>query len=1142
MASADDEPVVELEPFEAQRLLEEERAPAETGGEAAEESDASSSQLELPAGVELPVVPGYVVEGFIGRGATGIVYRARQQAVDRPVALKVLHPELVTNNRAVRRLKREARLAARLAHPSIISAIDMGVQDGRWWYAMELVEGVSLSRRIAERGSLTERECLRLFSPLCDALQHAHEVGVVHRDIKPANILVDRRGRARLVDLGLAMGHNDPSITKTGSTLGTPHYVSPEQARDPSQADIRSDIWSIGATMYHAVCGRPPFSFDAAEGGSGGVAEVLSRVLYQPVVDPREMASDLSKGFSLLLRKCLTRDPLQRYQEPWELVADIETLRERRRLDLRGSQIDSFASRRPAWVGRAAWAAAALAAVVLTWLLTAQPWKEPRTTPVTAAGPSLGDWPELLAIKEAFDADELRPADALLELDSPNLGTLPEEARFLRSDLVVHVREALDRTVSAIVAESGAVIDVALEQHDFPAADELLDVEFPRQLAARTGFRGVGDLPPGHIAATAADFVVEGRERLGAARTEALRTAEQALQRALAELLEAEHRTLVEAGRYRDAIAWLSREAPSNWLEREGVSLDLRGLDEAERAQVIGAIELRLRTEASAIRYGASAAALAARNDVEDAEEAAQLMIGRGEVRNDRSAADGLREAIRNRNAEAGFDPDQLPVEMALEYSAGLEAALDGVERAEARKREEIARGDLRRLKRVVAALSLERKYGSARSVLVQARDEAWRASTHGDIDLRLAELDLLDEVLERAAAGVVEAEGERMTLDFGGVKHPGRLELTTSRPLQDGFLLRSRSGGRRAIPVVFVDEDDVGKARLLGARDALGLAGLGRFEGLEARERLAAAAFLLAEGRADEAAKALPVESAQGFEALVWDLEERIEFERAAARAEEAARENQEDAAAPSPSATSSSRSVTLESIYGTPIQEGVGNDVRLVWWFVDEREPPTALRKTLRTPLRRGDERFGGWRIGEPWRASGDGLELDSSVRDKAAFLRSDFGPSLRVLPPVDRSQGVRVKLTLVPGEPYPAEDFFAVTVEGYHALLTDGRVWFGMGDLRTLYDHVVEGDVEDLPGFRSWSGPTFKKGQEISIEIAVRPKRLEELKVGGQVLATNKALRAQDRDDNLVRLRSRGPVTLVGAELIAEQKRVR
>ena len=137
-SSPDEEPVVELAPFEAERFF---AGHVEEDAERDPALSASSSQLELPAGLEAPAVPGYVVEGFIGRGATGVVYRAKQQAVDRAVALKVLHPELVTNHRAVRRLKREARLAARLAHPSIISAIDMGVQDGRWWYAMELVEG-----------------------------------------------------------------------------------------------------------------------------------------------------------------------------------------------------------------------------------------------------------------------------------------------------------------------------------------------------------------------------------------------------------------------------------------------------------------------------------------------------------------------------------------------------------------------------------------------------------------------------------------------------------------------------------------------------------------------------------------------------------------------------------------------------------------------------------------------------------------------------------------------------------------------------------------------------------------------------------------------------------------------------------------
>ena len=418
----------------------------------------------------------------------------------------------MTNHRAVRRLKREARLAARLAHPSIISAIDMGVQDGRWWYAMELVEGVSLLRRIAERGSaVTERECLRLFSPLCDALQHAHEVGVVHRDIKPANVLVDGRGRARLVDLGLAMGQNDPGDHEHRSTLGTPHYVSPEQARDPSQADIRSDIWSVGATMYHAVCGRPPFSLEEEEGG--GVAEVLSRVLYQPVVDPREYAGELSKGFSLLLRKCLTRDPGERYQEPWELVADIETLRERRRLDLRGSQVDAFASRRPAWLGRAGWLAAAILAIAATWLLTARPWEDRAGGRDDVAAPALGDWPELESIRDDFDSGDLRPAEALLELASTTLDELPESARHLQSGLVVHVREELDRAVVALVDESSLAVDAALSERDFPRAPRRSRGTSPGTSPRGPAFRGVAGLPPGRVASAAADF----RERPAAA-------------------------------------------------------------------------------------------------------------------------------------------------------------------------------------------------------------------------------------------------------------------------------------------------------------------------------------------------------------------------------------------------------------------------------------------------------------------------------------------------------------------------------------------------------------------------------------------------------------------------------------------------
>ncbi|MDA1263914.1 MAG: serine/threonine-protein kinase, partial [Planctomycetota bacterium] len=166
----------------------------------------------------LPKIDGYLIEGVLGRGATGVVYSAVQLAVDRPVAIKVLHTQLMGSKSAVRRLQREARTAARLAHPGIISAIDMGEQDGLWWYAMELVEGISLGERVDERGPLSERDALRFFLPLVEALQHAFEAGVVHRDIKPSNILIDSHGKARLVDLGLAFAEDDPMVTKPGGT------------------------------------------------------------------------------------------------------------------------------------------------------------------------------------------------------------------------------------------------------------------------------------------------------------------------------------------------------------------------------------------------------------------------------------------------------------------------------------------------------------------------------------------------------------------------------------------------------------------------------------------------------------------------------------------------------------------------------------------------------------------------------------------------------------------------------------------------------------------------------------------------------------------------------------------------------------
>src|SRR5262245_17556310 len=259
-----------------------------------------------------PNIPGYELSGFIGRGASGVVYRARQLAVDREVAIKILHPHLARESRIVRRLQREARTTARLAHPHIVSAVDMGETDGRWWYAMEFVDGPSLAQRLRAEGRVREREALRLFIPLCEALEHLWEHGVVHRDIKPANILIGHTGGARLADLGLAVAEDDPSITGTGGTLGTPHYISPEQAMDPRRAAVGRAFGPVGAARFRAVCGGPPSSGASA-------AEVLSSVLYARVPDPEECEPTLSTWLALVLRKCLARDPARRYQDPHEL-------------------------------------------------------------------------------------------------------------------------------------------------------------------------------------------------------------------------------------------------------------------------------------------------------------------------------------------------------------------------------------------------------------------------------------------------------------------------------------------------------------------------------------------------------------------------------------------------------------------------------------------------------------------------------------------------------------------------------------------------------------------------------------------------------------------------------------------------------
>jgi len=434
-----------------------------------------------------PKIPGYDVGEVVGRGATGVVFRARQLAVDREVALKVLHAHLSDQPRVIQRLQREARTTARLAHPHVVSAIDMGQTGGQWWYAMEFVDGPSLAGRLRQEGRLKEREALRLFIPLCEALEHLWEHGVVHRDIKPANILIDRAGGARLADLGLAFADDDPSVTKQGGTLGTPHYISPEQTVDPRQADARSDIWSFGATLFHAVCGRTPFTGDSA-------AEILSNVLYSRVPDPRELEPSLSKGLTLILRKCLTREPEGRYQTPHELLLDLERVRERRQPKVRRRALDPVQKQRDAWKVWLPVAAILLLGVGIPLLLLG-----PLTRSKTQSGAAkIGQRGELLPYGplQALAERSRRPetgAMAMLAQYRSELAalkrTLPEVYESDWAELDRELSEELNRRVRELRHLTKIAIQHELEAQDYRAASAILEVEFPDRVFDRTGYR-----------------------------------------------------------------------------------------------------------------------------------------------------------------------------------------------------------------------------------------------------------------------------------------------------------------------------------------------------------------------------------------------------------------------------------------------------------------------------------------------------------------------------------------------------------------------------------------------------------------------------------------------------------------------------
>jgi tRNA A-37 threonylcarbamoyl transferase component Bud32 len=251
--------------------------------------------------------PQLEILDLLGQGGMGAVYKARQPGLDRLVALKILPPEAGRDPAFAERFTREARALARLSHPNIVTVYDFGQADGLYFLVMEYVDGLNL-RQLSRQGELKPREALKIVPPICDALQFAHDEGVVHRDIKPENILVDKKGRVKIADFGLAklLGRAPADYQLTGpqQVMGTPYYMAPEQMEHPLEVDHRADIYSLGVVLYELLTGELP----------------LGRFT------PPSRKADVDVRLDEVVLRTLEKEPSRRYQSISEIKTQVESI------------------------------------------------------------------------------------------------------------------------------------------------------------------------------------------------------------------------------------------------------------------------------------------------------------------------------------------------------------------------------------------------------------------------------------------------------------------------------------------------------------------------------------------------------------------------------------------------------------------------------------------------------------------------------------------------------------------------------------------------------------------------------------------------------------------------------------------------
>ena len=290
----------------------------------AETQTAASSRSAEVESSQVQTLGDYELIDQLGAGGMGVVYRARQKTARRMVALKIIRPDrladLPSDKRAdiIERFRTEALASALLSHDNIVTVFDVGSAEGQHFYSMQLVDGSSLTEALLD-GPLDGRHAAGYLEQIARAIHEAHSNGILHRDLKPHNILVDRNSdRPLVMDFGLAKFiAADTELTRAGAALGTPNYMSPEQGRDSASATTFSDIYSLGATLYHLLTGRPPFQ-------AADALETLRQVLFEEPAAPRLLNPNIDRDLETMCMKCLEKTPSRRYATCQELADELQ--------------------------------------------------------------------------------------------------------------------------------------------------------------------------------------------------------------------------------------------------------------------------------------------------------------------------------------------------------------------------------------------------------------------------------------------------------------------------------------------------------------------------------------------------------------------------------------------------------------------------------------------------------------------------------------------------------------------------------------------------------------------------------------------------------------------------------------------------